>query len=112
MASYQCIWSQKWDLESKMTHLEIPPEITTEGFSRSWTRFKLVVAANKERQQCVLPALLRAKLLDYYPNLGDDKETLKALTATLIKKKAGINRDSLRASKLFNGHCQGPQRSQ
>ena len=45
----------------------------------------------------------------YYLDHGDDdKATLRALKAAL-KKKAGVDRDSLRASKLFNERCQGPQ---
>ena len=100
-------------LSSKMTQLEVPlPEITVEDFSRAWTRFGLVAVAkgwDDAKQLAVLPALLRGKLLDYYLDLGDDdKATLQALKAAL-KKKAGIDKDPLKASKLFNERCQGPQ---
>ena len=88
------------------------PEITVEDFSRAWTRFELVAAAkewNADKQLAVLPALLRGKLLDYYLDLGDDeKATMRALKDAL-KKKAGIDKNPLKASKLFNERCQGPQ---
>lgn len=57
----------------------------------------------------VLPALLRGKLFDYYLDLGNnDKADLGTLKAAL-KKKAGIDKDPLKASKLFNERSQGPQ---
>ena len=94
-----------------MTQLEIPlPEIKTDDFSQAWTRFELVAAAKEwdaRKQLTVLPALLRGKLLDYYLDLGDDdKVDLKTLNAAL-KKKVGIDRDPLMASRLFNERSQG-----
>ena len=63
------------------------------------------MAAAKEwdddKQLAVLPALLRGRLLDYYLDLENaDKTDLKTLKAAL-KRKAGINRDPLIASRLF-----------
>ena len=57
----------------------------------------------------VLPALLRGRLLDYYLDLENaDKTDLKTLKAAL-KRKAGIDRDPLIASRLFNECAQGAQ---
>lgn len=96
-----------------MVELEVSlPEITVDDFSRAFVRFELVAAAkewNAAKQLAVLPALLRGKLLDYYLDLGDDeKATLKALKEAL-KKKAGIDKNPLKPSKLFNERSQGPQ---
>ena len=73
-------------------------------------RFGLLAAAkDNTKQLAVLPALLRGKLLDYYLDLGDDdKVDLKTLKEAL-KRKAGIDKDPLKASKLFNERCQGSQ---
>lgn len=63
-------WCQEWDMAE---WLDLPlPEITTEEFSRAWTRFELVYAAkewNTAKQLSILPTLLRGKLVDYFVEL-------------------------------------------
>ena len=52
------------------------PEITSDNFSRSWTRFELVATAkewNAAKQLVVVPTLLHGKLIDYYLNLSANK---------------------------------------
>ena len=93
--------------------LDIPlPQITSEEFSRSWTRFELVATAkewNAAKQLAVVPTLLRGKLIDYYLDLSEDeKKDVKTLKAAL-QEKAGLKRDPLMASKLFNERVQGPR---
>ena len=92
--------------------LDIPlPQITSEEFSRSWTRFELVATAkewNAAKQLAVVPTLLRGKLIDYYLDLSEDeRKDVKTLKAAL-QEKAGLKRDPLIASKLFNERVQGP----
>ena len=90
--------------EKEMTDsLEIPlPQISSE---RSWTCFELVATAkewNATKQLAVVPTLLRGKLIDYYLNLSkDERKDVKTLKAAL-QEEAGLKRDSLMASKLFN----------
>ena len=91
---------------------DIPlPQITSEDFSRAWTHFELVATTkewNAAKQLVVLPTLLRGKLIDYYLDLSDDeKKDIKSLKAAL-QEKAGLKKDPLMASKLFNEQFQGP----
>ena len=85
--------------------LDVPlPEITTEEFERSWTRFKLVAAAKKwdaAKQLAIVPALLRGKLLDYYVDLDDASKSIVATLKGALAQRAGLKRDSLAAAKTF-----------
>ena len=69
-----------------MTHLEVPfPEITTEKFSRAWTRFELVAA---KRNRILLKTwqfsqLYKEESFFNTSNLENDKVTLKVLKAAL-----------------------------
>ena len=92
--------------------LDLPlPEITTEEFSRAWTRFELVSAAkewNTAKQLSILPTLLRGKLVDYFVELDTTtKADLKQLKTALMTR-AGLARDPLTAGKIFISRCQLP----
>ena len=69
------------------------PEITTDDFERSWTRFHLVAAASKwddEKKLLMLPALLRGKLVEIFISLSaEEKETLTKLKQAL-SDRAGL----------------------
>ena len=53
--------------------------------------------------------LLQGKLIDYYLDLSEDeRKDVKTLKAAL-QEKAGLKRDPLMTSKLFNERVQGPQ---
>ena len=88
------------------------PQITSEEFSRSWIRFELFATAkewNAAKQLAVVPTLLHGKLINCYLDLSeDDKKDVKTLR-TALQEKAGLKRDPLMASKLFNERVQGPQ---
>lgn len=96
-----------------MSQLELPlPEISTDDFCRSWTRFELVAAAkkwNSEKQLTVIPALLRGKLVDYYVELGGEVREDLGQLKTALMLKAGISRDPLNAAQTFTSRSQGPQ---
>ena len=90
------------------------PEITTDDFERSWTRFHLVAAASKwddEKKLLMLPALLRGKLVEIFISLSaEEKETLTKLKQAL-SDRAGITRDSLTSAKAFSERKQGAYES-
>lgn len=91
--------------------LNIPlPQITFEDFSRAWSRFELVATAktwDAAKQLTVVPTLLCGKLIDHYLDLTDEeKKDLKSLKSAL-HQKAGLKKDPLLASKLFNERSQG-----
>ena len=93
--------------------LDIPlPEITTENFERSWTRFTLVAAAkgwDEGRQLVIIPTLLRGKLLDFYLDLKDtEKNTLQAVKDNLVKRTE-LKKNALAATRDFQGQTQGAQ---
>jgi hypothetical protein len=97
-------------------NLELPlPELTDatdgEGFARVWARFELVAAAHEwstEKQLAVLPTLLRGKLVDFYMDMDDEiKADLKYLKEALMTR-AGLQPDSLTASKEFMSCPQRP----
>ena len=85
--------------------LELPlPEITTNDFTRAWSRFELVATAKEwdaAKQLAYLPTLLRGKLIDIYLELDDaSKADMKTLKAAL-SEKSGLTKDSLSAAKAF-----------
>eukprot|EP00731_Ephydatia_muelleri_P009248 Em0004g1586a len=90
------------------------PEITTDDFERSWTRFHLVAAASKwddEKKLLMLPALLRGKRVEIFISLSaEEKETLTKLKQAL-SDRAGITRDSLTSAKAFSERKQGAYES-
>ena len=98
-------WCQKWDAQ-----FDLPlPEITTEEFSRAWTRFKLVSTAkewNTEKQVMILPTLLRGKLVDYYVELDEAIKACMKLLKTALMTRAGLIKDPLTAGKIFISRCQ------
>ena len=89
------------------------PEITTNDFERSWTRFHLVAAASKwddKKKLLMLPALLRGKLVEIFISLSaEEKETLTLKQA--LSDRAGITRDSLTSAKAFWERKQGAYES-
>lgn len=92
--------------------LELPlPEITTNDFTRAWSRFELVATAKEwdaAKQLAYLPTLLRGKLIDIYLELDDaSKADMKTLKAAL-SEKSGLTKDYLSAAKAFMERTQGP----
>jgi len=93
--------------------LDLPlPEITTENFTRAWTRFELVAKAkewNTEKQLTILPTLLRGKLLDHFVDCDDEtKSDLKKLHAALLEASGQLE-DPLSAAKQFTSRDQRPE---
>lgn len=93
--------------------LDLPlPEVTTENFTRAWTRFELVAKAkewNAEKQLTILPTLLRGKLLDHFVDCDDDtKSDLKKLHAALLAASGQLE-DPLSAAKQFTSRDQRPE---
>ena len=91
-------------------NLDIPlPELTTENFTRGWTRFELVGKAkewDQAKQLTVLPTLLRGKLLDSFVDFDDDtKGDMKKLRGALMKV-TGLEEDPLSAAKSFTARDQ------
>ena len=93
-----------------MAQFDLPlPEITTEEFSRAWTRFELVSTAkewNTEKQVMILPTLLRGKLVDYYVELDEAIKASMKLLKTALMTRAGLIKDPLTAGKIFISRCQ------
>ena len=80
---YLLHWWQRCNRMATSTSSLPLPEITTDDFERSWTRFHLVAAASKwddEKKLLMLPALLRGKLVEIFISLSaEEKETLTKL---------------------------------
>ncbi|KAL5497311.1 hypothetical protein EMCRGX_G013768 [Ephydatia muelleri] len=91
------------------------PEIGENGeeeFERSWTKFKLVAAANKwddAKALLMLPALLRGKLVEIYVSLRDEEKADLDTLKRALKESAGLTRDQLSLSKAFSERKQGMQ---
>ncbi|KAL5503369.1 hypothetical protein EMCRGX_G010306 [Ephydatia muelleri] len=91
------------------------PEIGENGeeeFERSWTKFKLVAAANKwddAKALLMLPALLRGKLVEIYVSLRDEEKADLDTLKRALKETAGLTRDQLSLSKAFSERKQGMQ---
>ena len=67
-----------------------------EEFERSWTKFKLVAAANKwddAKALLMLPALLRGILVEIYVSLRDEEKADLDTLKRALKESAGLTRD-------------------
>ena len=90
------------------------PEITTDDFERSWTRFHLVAAASKwddEKKLLMLPALLRGKLVEIYISLSAEEKASLTTLQRALSDRAGITRDSLTSARAFSERKQGAHES-
>ena len=87
------------------------PKITTEEFSRAWTRLVLASAAkewNTAKQLSILPTLLRGKLVDYYVELDTTTKADLKLLKTALTMRARLTRGPLTARRMFISRCQLP----